>query len=227
MNDQKKTPGCITVIFIWIAAAAALGLFFTAINKTGQSKGTIVFLSAVISSVLVFIILALRMAVLTGKVSKARNRQKKWDRQNGIERFMPLVHAGGLAAPQNCNASAAISPTSFTVSCAGSEFVLSIEKIRNVSYQYDVKVTHYMENNHLRGLTWLFLYGRIASVIGSSPEAKTKRAVTGKAVISYEDARGAHRTLLLRDAVANTKVCSRLVDTLQPRINQRINRVQL
>ena len=65
------------------------------------------------------------------------------------------------------------------------------------------------------------------AIIGSAPKTKTKRNVKCYAIISYEDVQGEYKTFLLRDEIANTGICSGLVDTLRPRINQQINRVEL
>lgn len=47
MKNQKKTAGCGTFILTWVIVAVFLGVFFNAINKTGQSVGSIVLISVV------------------------------------------------------------------------------------------------------------------------------------------------------------------------------------
>lgn len=227
MQNQKKTSGCGTFILVWIIATAVLAVLFTAINKTEQSTGTIVAISVCIGFLVTFVIVAFRMVILTSKISKNAKMQRKKDRQEGISRYNALIHVGGLTAPENCKASVTLSPTFLTINCGGSEYVLKIEKIRNVDFQLDVNETQYLQSSLKKGVAGAAAFGVTGAIIGSAPKTKIKRNVKCYAIISYEDVQGEYKTFLLRDDVANSKVCSGLVDALRLRVNQQINRVEL
>lgn len=227
MNEQKKPGGYGTIIFIWITTVIILGVFFTAINKTGQSKGNIAFVSVVFGTLLAFIIILIKASIQSAKIFAIQKRQREIDRQNGIERFTSIVHAGGLSSPINCNVTVTVSPTALTVNCAGNQYVLNIDKIRNVDLQSEVTQTECPSSTPIKGYVYPSFWGNGETFVIHPPKTKIKRNETGYAIISYENAHGIYKTLLLKDAVANTGICSKLVNTLRPKINQRINRVEL
>lgn len=226
MVNQKKTAGCGTLILLWAIVAMVLGVLFSAINKTEQSMGSIAAASMCISLLIVLVKMAFRMAILTSKTSKATKMQREKDRREGISRYDSLVHVGGLMVLKNCKASVILSPTELTINCGGSEFILNIAKIKNVDFQLDVNETKYLQSSFVKGVAGA-AFGMTGAIIGSAPKTKTKRNVKGYAIISYEDAEGQYKTFLLRDEIANTRICSGLVDNLRPRINRQINRVEL
>lgn len=216
MKNQKKASGCGTFILVWIIATAVLAVLFTAINKTGQSTGTIAAVSVCIGFLITFVIIVFRMVILTSKISKNAKIQREKDRQEGISRYNALIHVGGLTAPENCKASVTLSPALLTVNCGGSEYALKIEKIRNVDYQLDVNETQYLQSSFIKGVAGAAAFGVTGAIIGSAPKTKTKRNVKCYAIISYEDAQGEYKTFLLRDEIANSNICSGLVDALRP-----------
>ena len=227
MKQQKNKAGCGTFVLSWVIAAVVLGVYFTLINKTGQSTGNIIGASTCIGFLIAIVIMAGKMVLITGRISKQSKIQRKKDKQDGISRYSPLIHVGGLPAPENCKASVVLTPTAVAVNCGGSEYVLSIGKIRNVDFQLDVNETQYLKSSLVRGMAGAAAFGMVGAIVGSAPKTKTKRNVKCYAIITYEDAQGNNKTFLLKDEVANTQVCSRLVDSLRPKINQRINRVDL
>lgn len=227
MTNQKKTAGCGTFILAWAIMAIFLVAFFSVINKTEQSMGSIVTVSICISFLIALVIMAFKMVILTSKISKDAKMQREKDRRKGISRYNSLVHVGGLTAPKNCKVSVILSPSELTINCGGSEYVLNIAKIKNVDFQLDVNETQYLQSSFAKGVAGAAAFGVTGAIIGSAPKTKTKRNVKCYAIISYEDVQGEYKTFLLRDEIANTGICSDLVDTLRPRINQQINRVEL
>lgn len=223
---DKKSAGCGTFILSWVIAAVVLGVFLNIINKTGQSAGSIVFSSALIGFMVAVIIFLFGMVKLTIKASIAEKQQREKDKREGISRYS-TIHVGGLSAPENCKADVVLSPIALTVNCAGSEYVLKIKMIRSVNSQLDVNEVQYLKSSVVRGVIDAALFGPSGAVIGSAPRAKTKIKIKGYAIITYEDAQGEYKAFLLRDAVENSKNCSRLVDDLRPRIDQQLNRVEL
>lgn len=227
MTNQKKKAGCGTFILSWVIITVVFAAFFSAINKTGQSTGSIIAASICISFMVVIVIMAFRMVILTSKTSKDAKMRREKDKQEGISRYDSLVHVGGLTAPKNCKASVILSPTELTINCGGSKYVLNIAKIRNVDFQLDVNETQYLQSSFVKGVAGAAAFGVTGAIIGSAPKTKIKRNVKCYAIISYEDAHGEYKTFLLRDEVVNTRICSELVDNLRPRIIQQINRVEL
>ncbi len=227
MNQQKNTAGCGTFVLAWMISTVVLGVIFALINKSGQSIGNVIGVSASLSFLIALVIVSVRMILITGRISKQSKIQRKKDKQDGISRYSPLIHVGGLPAPENCKASVVLTPTAVAVNCGGSEYVLSIGKIRNVDFQLDVNETQYLKSSLVRGMAGAAAFGMVGAIVGSAPKTKTKRNVKCYAIITYEDAQGNNKTFLLKDEVANTQVCSRLVDSLRPKISQRINRVDL
>ena len=227
MDMDRKKAGCGTFIISWVIVTVVFAAFLMVINETGQSVGSIVSSSVGIGFLVAFAIMAFRMVKLTSKGSKEERKQREKDKQEGIGRYNSVIHVGGLAAPENCKASVMLSPTTLTVNCGGSEYALNIEKIRNVDFQLDVNETQYLKSSFAKGVVGAAVFGMPGAIIGSAPKTKTKRNVKCYAIISYEDAQGEYRTFLLRDEVANTRVCAGLVDALRPRINQQINRIEL
>ncbi len=234
---EKKRAGCGTFIIVWVIAAGVFGVFFKVIDEKGQSVGSIVFGAVLVGFLMAVLIWALRMAGRTIKDSigikkqvrqhKERyEQQKERDEQEGISRYS-VTHVGGLPAPENCKADVVLSKDALAITCGGNEYVINIEKIRNVDSQLDVNVMQYLESSVARGVIGAMLFGTSGAVIGSAPRTKMKSKIKGYAIITYEDAQGEYKTFLLKDVVDNTKVCSRLVDDLRPRINQQINRVEL
>ena len=233
MDIDRKKAGCGTFIISWVIVAVVFAAFLMAINETGQSVGSIVSSSVCIGFLVAFAIMAFRMVMLTSKGSKEDReqvkrykQQKERDKQEGISRYS-VIHVGGLPAPENCKAAVALSPTTLTINCGGSEYVLNIEKIRNVDTQLDINEIQYLESSFARGVIGAALFGSSGAIIGSAPRTKTKIKIKGYAIISYEDAQGEYKTFLLRDAAENMNICSRLVDDLRPRVSQQLNRVEL
>ena len=230
---EKKKAGCGTFILSWVIATVLMAVAlaeegaFTAEGGEWPGGRTAVAISVVLGGfIMACLIVLVRMVKWTIEGSIAEKQRRKKDEQEGISRYS-TIHVGGLAAPENCRADVVLSPIALTVNCAGSEYVLKIEKIRSVNSQLDVNEVQYLESSAARGVIGAVLFGTSGAVIGSAPRTKTKIKIKGYAIISYEDAQGEHKAFLLRDAVENSKNCSRLVDDLQPRINQQINRVEL
>ena len=200
MKQQKNKAGCGTFVLSWVIAAVVLGVYFTLINKTGQSTGNIIGASTCIGFLIAIVIMAGKMVLITGRISKQSKIQRKKDKQDGISRYSPLIHVGGLPAPENCKASVVLTPTAVAVNCGGSEYVLSIGKIRNVNE------TQYLKSSLVRGMAGAAAFGMVGAIVGSAPKTKTKRNVKCYAIITYEDAQGNNKTFLLKDEVANTQV---------------------
>lgn len=221
--------GCVTFILPWIIATIVLAIILSAINKTGQSMGTIIFISVILGLLISFCIFAFKMFIVTSKVQKEVKAQKIRDKQDGISRYNNIIHVGGLQAPKDCKAHAILSPSEFKVMCGGNEYVLDVSKIRNVDFQIDVDEEQYLDSSFVRGVIGAAAFGVSGAVIGSAPTAKTKRDVKCYAIISYESAQSeeGYKIFLLRDEYPNTQVCAKLVDTLKPRINQGVQRIEL
>ncbi len=224
---EKNKRGCITFLLEWVLASLVIGVIFNSINKTGRSMSGVVISSALIGLVIAFIIFAFRMVIVSSKIQKSRKKQKAQDKQEGISRYDSIIHVGGLNAPENCKASATLSPNAVTVSCGGNEFVLDVPRIKNVEFQFDVDEKQYLKSSFAKGVVGAAAFGVAGAVIGSAPKTKTKREVKCYAIISYESAQGEYKTFLLKDGFPNTEVCAKLVDALRPKINQQVNRVTL
>lgn len=167
------------------------------------------------------------LTALSVRASKDGKRQREKDRQDGISRYNGLLHIGGLEAPENCKASAVISPFAFTVTCAGREYALELERIKDVDYQLDIDEKMYLKTSFIKGVAGAAAFGVSGAVIGSAPKTKVKREVKCYVIVSYESRQGEHKTFILRDERPNTQVCARLTDALKPRISTRIDRVEL
>lgn len=225
--DNKKTAGCGTFIIGWIISAIILTLIFNAINKTGQSSGNIIFSSVFIGFLFAVVIFSIKMIIITNKNQAALRERNQNDRKNDILRYSSVIHVGGLPAPENITSSVTLSPTELIVICGGNEFSLPIHKIRNVDFQIDIDETQILKSSFVKGAVGAATFGVAGAVIGSAPKTKTKRETKCYAIITYENSEDEYKTFVLRDELPNARQCAMLVDTLKPRINTQVKKVEL
>lgn len=225
--QQKQRGMCGIPLIVWIVSAIILAVIFSSINKTGQSMVSIIVISCMTGALIGVVALFIYMAFVTGHNWKIGRQQAKSDRMNGITRYSSIMHIGGLRAPENLKCNAVLSPTELTIFCGGNEFSLSVDKIRNVDFQLEVDEVPYLKTSNVRGMMCAAKAGLVGAAIGSIPDVKVKREETYYALISYDAVNGQYKTIILKDAVPNIRMCSKLVDTLRPMINQRVNKVQL
>ncbi|NBJ80988.1 hypothetical protein D5274_03235 [bacterium 1XD42-94] len=140
------------IYFIMGNCISSFGNAFSAINKTGQGMGSVATVSACLGFLSVFVIGAFRRIVLTSAVSTKGKMQREKDKREGISRYGSLIHVGGLRAPENCKATAALSPTDFTINCAGREYILKIEKIKYIDVQAEVNESQYLQRSFVKGI---------------------------------------------------------------------------
>lgn len=226
MREVEKR-GCAVFLIIWGVAALVIGVVLNSINETGQSIGSIIFIAVFLGAWIMFIVFCFRMFVITSKARKLARKQVKADKADGVSRYDSIIHVGGLSAPENCKCTAVLNPEGLNVLCGGNEFFLRLEKIRNVDFQLDIDEKQYLKNSMIGGMAGAAMFGISGAIIGSSPKTKTKREVKCYAIISYDDGRGQYHTFILRDEIANLNRCAKLVDTLKPMIQQKVNKVEL
>lgn len=224
---EKKNGGCGTPLLAWIISSVILIIVFNSINKTGQSMASIVFMSCLIGGVIGFIVFCIKMIKVTSQNQKVARNQKRIDKEDGITRYTSLIHVGGLDAPENVSCNVILSPIDLKIVCGGKEFSLQLKKIRNVDFQLDINEKQYLKSSMAKGMIGAAAFGMAGAIIGSAPKTKTKREVKCYAIIAYESAPGEYKNFVLRDEYANSGQCSKLVDTLKPRINSQVNKVEL
>ena len=227
MESEKKTAPCGTFLWAWVICTVILSILLYSINTTEQSMGSIIATAAIIGFLLGIVVFCFKMAVVTSKARSQAKRQYKADVQNGITRYNNLVHVGGLSVPESINCNAVLNPTELLISCSGNEFVLPIEKIRNVECEFNIDEKQYLKSSMAKRIIGAAAFGVAGAVIGSAPETKTKREVKCYAIISYDGTDGDVKTFILRDEYPNTEVCKKLVEVLKGKINTRTNRVEL
>lgn len=228
MSEKKgdSSPGGV-ILTIWGICFLLLVVVFSGINKTGQPMGMIIFYSLLLSFCIMLVIFFFFMALVSGKVRKVVKEEERKDEAAGISRYPTLVHVVGLDVPANCKASAILNPDDLIITCAGREFILHISKIRNVDFQVDIDETIYLQSHFIGGVLGAMAYGVEGAIVGAAPSTERKRDTIGYAIISYENAQGESKVFLLKDEVANSKICAKLVDVLKPKIVQQIERVEL
>lgn len=200
MKNNKKTAGCGTIIFLWVIVSAVLGVILSSINETEQGIGFIISASVFIGFAITIVITLFTRAF---KASKEVKQQKK-DRQEGITRYSPLIHVGGLPAPENSKASVVLTPAELIVNCDGHEYVLSIKKILDVDYQINIDEARYLRSGLMERAA--------ASGMDGTAEARNLKHY---AIISYEDAQEVHKTFLLRDEDVRKEVVFNLIERLR------------
>lgn len=226
MGEKEKSP-CGTPLWVWFISSVLLTIVFSLNNKTGESMGSIIFDSCLLGGLLGLVVFCFKMFIFTSKSQKAVRNQNRIDQMNGITRYHSLMHVGGLSVPENLSCNAILSPMELKIICGGNEFSLQVEKIRNVAYQLDIDEKQYLKSSTAKGVIGAATFGVAGAVIGSAPKTKTKREVKCYAIIAYENSSGEYKNFVLRDEYPNSGQCSRLVDTLKPRINSQINKVEL
>lgn len=174
-----------------------------------------------------FLVFSIYMAVTLSKGKKAARKQWEEDQKNGIERFSALTHVAGLAAVENSSCTAAVSPSSIVIACAGKEYTLPLRRIEYVDYKEDIDETIYQKSSFVKGVAGAAMFGVSGAVIGSAPKTKTKREKKGYAIIGYLAANGKEEIIVLRDEIANFNVCGKIVNTLKARTRTTIKKVQL
>lgn len=224
---MKKSGGCGTFLLIWIISIGIVAIFLSSINSTNRGLGEVVSYSVVLGSIISFIIFCFKMIIITSR-SKSQNKQQRMpNNYNGIRRFQPIIHVGGLNVPENMQCQVTLASGELKIFSNGNEFVLPVTKIRNVEYQLNIDEKQYLKYSTAKTMIGAAAFGVPGAIIGSTPKKKTKREVKCYAIISYESIDGMYKTFILRDAVPNSLACAPLVDALRPQINQQVNRVQL
>ena len=141
--------------------------------------------------------------------------------------YSSIIHIVGLDVPENCKCKVILKKVNLIILCAGNEYSLNIEKIKNVDFQIDVDEKQLLKSSLLRGAVGAAAFGVAGAVVGSSPKVKNKREVKCYAIISYENKNGENENFVLRDELPNTTQCAKLVDELKKRIKTQINKVEL
>lgn len=219
---KKKQGGCRTAFVIWGIVTVMIGFALNSINKAGENISTIIFGALVLGVSGAFLVFCICMVIITSKIKIIERKQRQKDRAEGISRYNRIIHIGGLNAPKNYICNVILNPSRLVIECGGNEFSLGIKKIRNVDFQLDINEQQYFENSAADGI-----FGVSGAVDGTTLRTTIKRDVKCYAIISYDDNQGRFRTFILRDEVPNLSVCARLVDTLKPMINVRMNKVEL
>lgn len=225
--QEKKRGMCGVPLVVWIISSVILTVIFSLINETGQSMASIIVTSCVIGAMIGLAAFCIDMIIGTSRNKKIARQQAQSDRMSGISRYSSIIYVGGLGAPENIKCDVVLSPVELKLLCGGNEFALPIDKIRNVDFQLDIDEKQYLKTSTAKGAIGAAAFGVSGAVIGLAPKTKTKREVKCYAIISFDGTDGEYKTIVLRDAVPNIQMCSRLVDTLRPMINQHVNKVQL
>lgn len=227
VGEKKNGGGCISFFLIWAIGALVIGFWLHSINETKQGTDALVVTSAAIGFLVALVVSSMRMVVMTSKAKKLARQQRGLDKANGITRFNNMIHVGGLEAPENCKCTATLSEGGLTIACGGNEFLLRLDKIRNVDFQLDIDEKQYLKSSMAKGIAGAAMFGISGAVIGSAPKTKTKREVKCYAIIAYERTDGQFKTFILKDEIANLSRCSKLVETLKPMIQVQTNKVEL
>lgn len=228
--NQKNQTGCAIFILFWIIITVGFAIFLMQINNAGESIGTIIFMSVIVGLGITCIGYVLPKPSIFSKSAKIRKEQRKKDKKEGITRYDMILHIAGLPILGNYNVSAALSSTELAITDGEREFVLNIDKIREVEYQFDINETQYLKSSFVKGMAGAAVMGMPGAVLGSMPTVKKKRNSRSYASIIYENVHGEKIMILLKDQYVNTKVCYQLVQKLQPKIRQQVrqvNRVEL
>lgn len=181
----------------------------------------------IICILILFVIFCFYMAAVTSKAQKAGKKQRQQDKANGIKRFFAIEHVEGLGVAEKSQCSAAVSPSSLTITCTGKEYTLPLKRIEYVDYIVDVNEIRYLKSSMAKGIAGAALFGVSGAVIGSAPKTKIKKEETGHAVIGYQDAGGKEKMIILKDKTPDYHICIDLVRTLRPYINTQVEKVEL
>lgn len=160
-------------------------------------------------SVLFFILLGLLVCAICVKGSNS-SKQRKKDKREGIIRFNSIVHIGGLDVPRGCMCEVYLNPQHLSITCTGSEFILKLEKIKNIECERDVRWEPYLKTTKDEKLV-----------------TKTSKEVSNYAIISYEGTYGDFSNIILRDKYVNGYECNRLVRKIKPYLNIQTRKVEL
>lgn len=91
MKNQKKTSEGGIFILIWAAVSVVLGAIFSAINKTGQSVGSIVLISVVLGFFLAFFIRLFWSAIRTKKNLRNQRQNNSVSGNGTVRTKSPIV----------------------------------------------------------------------------------------------------------------------------------------
>lgn len=128
-----------------------------------------------------------------------------------------LTHIQGLDIPVVI-CSVVLAADKVTISGAGKEYSLSLQKIQSVDFQMEVDIQKYSKSSIVGGIAGAAVFGAAGAVIGSAPRSKTERLVTGCAVLGYTASDGSQSYILLQSPQANDMQAAKFVDKLRPLI---------
>ena len=188
-------------------------------------EGTKLVLFLFSNGVIIFVLIKL---IIKGcKAQSQINKRRRQDKANGIKRFSDLVHVSGLRAVEGTGCGVMIDPTNVVITCGVKQYSLPLSRISYVDFKFDVNESKYLKSSFVKGAAGAAMFGVSGAVIGSAPKTKTDRQTKGYAIILYKDTRGEENTIILRDMLPNSYICSELVMALNARIKAKIEKVEL
>jgi hypothetical protein len=178
-------------------------------------------LALVLILIFLFLILCFLIRFLAKASKTAKEQRKKIMQENKeqgiVKRYPPLIHVTGLDIPENVQVSVLLKKDRLTIAGAGREYNLNFDKIVSSESHVTMDIKEYYRSSTLKGVTGAALFGLPGAVIGSAPSKRVvKSDVKSFAVISFTARTGDIATIILSDALPNTRYASDLVARLKP-----------
>lgn len=146
-------------------------------------------------------------------------RKKEKDQDGKIGKYA-LKHIQGLDIPETV-CTVELSTDKVIITGGGKEYNLNLERILSVNFEMDVDVQKYSKSSMTAGIVGVAAFGVAGAVIGAAPREKTKRLVTGCAILGYLTSDGSQAYLLLQGSQPNDMQAAKFVDKIRPLVQQR------
>ncbi|GFI26093.1 hypothetical protein IMSAGC012_01212 [Lachnospiraceae bacterium] len=141
--------------------------------------------------------------------------------------YSSIIHIEGLNVPENCRCKILLGKTHLTVFCAGNEFSLNYEQIKNIDCQRERDEKLFQKSSLSKTIVGAAAFGATGAIVGAVPKTKSKREIISYAIISFVNSHGEYQNMVFRDEFPNTAKCTGVVDKLRAKVKTQVNRVQL
>ncbi len=147
-------------------------------------------------------------------------------KKKGIE-YSSIIHVKGLNVPENSRCKILLEQTDLTVLCAGNEFSLNYDQIKNIDCRREMDEKIFQKSSLSKTIAGAAAFGVTGAITGAVPKTKSKREITSYAIISFVNSHGEYQNMVFRDEFPNTAKCTGVVDKLRAKVKTQVNRVQL
>lgn len=193
-----------------------------------------IFPIVIILILLAFVAFCIKMGVSTSNAQK-KTLETRMNKMNEMgvtdvkNLFRNIEHINGLDVPEGSSCVVGIGSKGLVIECSNKQYIISQDKIIAVDYKMDIDTKIFNKNGSLiKGIAGGALFGVAGAIAGTQGKQTIQKEVQGYAIIGYLSSTGDEKYIVLRDSIANTHYCAKIVEKLKPlRTNIQRNQVEL